>query len=469
MNALPKRAHVFWWKDLERWIVPALQHSTKLPEGWSLVRIGDVVKQVTDKVKVEPDNEYKLAGVRWYGEGVFHRETVIGSNSSATYLMPLIPGSFIYNRLFAWKESFAVVPEELNGCLVSNEFPQFQIDLERLLVRYLYLFFMCKSTIRAVNKASIGSAAVSRNRYKEEYFLNVQIPLPPLPVQRAIVDRWQRIRSTIKDGEHRIEEHENNLVTAVLLDAGIKSNTTQKRSKAVGLHFKDLERWGVEFNRHQWRLDNLLLSTKYITKRLSEIAQINPSGAETLPGDTAVTFVPMESVSGISGEIESAQIKTYREACKGYTRFRDNDIIWAKITPCMQNGKSAVAKNLINGVGFGSTEFHVIRTTNSINIRPEYLWILLRLEVVKSAAQRYFVGSAGQQRVPVEFLEDLHVPIPPIEVQDEIIKQVIAKRKEIAKEKAEIHNFSDAIGNEIEAMILGTKKIDLPFVPENSI
>ena len=125
MIASPKRAHVYWWKDLERWIVPAQQHSDKLPDGWSLVRIGDLVKQVTAKVKVEPNNEYKLAGVRWYGEGVFHRETVKGVASSATYLMPLIPGAFIYNRLFAWKESFAVVPEESSDCLVSNEFPQF--------------------------------------------------------------------------------------------------------------------------------------------------------------------------------------------------------------------------------------------------------------------------------------------------------------------------------------------------------
>ena len=235
------------WKDLERWIVPALQHSAKLPVGWSLVRIGDLVKQVADKVKVTPDTEYKLAGVRWYGEGVFHRETVTDCNSSATYLMPLIPGSFVYNRLFAWKESFAVVPEELNDCLVSNEFPQFRVNSERLLVRYLYLFFMCKSTIRAVNKASIGSAAVSRNRYKEEYFLNVQIPLPPLHVQQAIVDRWQQAQMVTA----AIQTESNNLKKQYKLNFlaafGSPGHAAKDRLRCFALLWEKVDRWSIEY------------------------------------------------------------------------------------------------------------------------------------------------------------------------------------------------------------------------------
>jgi type I restriction enzyme S subunit len=71
--------------------------------------LGDVVKLISNVVKVQPDAEYKMAGVRWYGEGVFHRETVRGDSTSSQYLAPLIPGALIYNRLFAWKASFAVV------------------------------------------------------------------------------------------------------------------------------------------------------------------------------------------------------------------------------------------------------------------------------------------------------------------------------------------------------------------------
>lgn len=83
-----------------------------------------------------------------------------------------MPDALIYNRLFAWKPSFAVVPSELADCFVSNEFPQFLPDAKAVLPEYLYLFCVRDSTIRAVNAASTGSAAVSRNRFKEAEFLD---------------------------------------------------------------------------------------------------------------------------------------------------------------------------------------------------------------------------------------------------------------------------------------------------------
>src|SRR5256885_12945051 len=129
--AMPRpRAFVVWWHDLDRWVVPsAALLSRQLPDGWALSRIGDCVKQVSNVVKVEPTAEYRMAGVKWYGEGLFHRETVRGDAISARYLSPVVRDALIYNRLFAWKASFAVVPAELSGCFVSNEFPQFIPDL----------------------------------------------------------------------------------------------------------------------------------------------------------------------------------------------------------------------------------------------------------------------------------------------------------------------------------------------------
>ena len=101
------------------------------------VRIGTLVRQVNERIKAEPEKEYKMAGVKWYGEGVFHRETVRGDAMSASQVTPLVAGALIYNRLFAWKASFAVVPPELADCYVSSEFPQFIPDSARILPEYL--------------------------------------------------------------------------------------------------------------------------------------------------------------------------------------------------------------------------------------------------------------------------------------------------------------------------------------------
>jgi hypothetical protein len=137
----PARAFAVWWKDLERWVIPsALMLRRALPAGWTRVRVGSVVTQISARVKVEPGSEYKMAGVKWYGEGVFHRETVRGDQMSAKQVTPLVPAALIYNRLFAWKASFAVVPPEFADCFVSSEFPQFVLDTTRVLPEYLYLF-----------------------------------------------------------------------------------------------------------------------------------------------------------------------------------------------------------------------------------------------------------------------------------------------------------------------------------------
>ena len=197
-NTIAPRAFAVWWKDLERWVIPTnVLLGQSLPPGWMRARIGTLVQQVTERVKAEPEKEYKMAGVKWYGEGVFHRETVRGDSMSASQVTPLTPGALIYNRLFALKASFAVVPSELADCYVSNEFPQFITDAARILPEYLYLFCTREATIRAVNAASTGSSAVSRNRFKEEEFLYFEISLPSLAEQRAIVTRWRKSQDEI--------------------------------------------------------------------------------------------------------------------------------------------------------------------------------------------------------------------------------------------------------------------------------
>src|SRR5437016_13394676 len=101
------RAFAVRFSELHRWKRPdALFSAAALPSGWRVVRIGTIARQITKREKVDPSREYKLAGVKWYAEGVFYRESVKGNNMSATHLTPIVPGAFIYNRLFAWKASF---------------------------------------------------------------------------------------------------------------------------------------------------------------------------------------------------------------------------------------------------------------------------------------------------------------------------------------------------------------------------
>ena len=156
---------------------------------------------------------------------------------------------------------------------------------------------------------------------------------------------------------------------------------------------------------------------------ISEVAAVNPRrdfSLRAISDQLSATFVPMAAVDETSGTIAIPEIKTLGELRKGFTPFREDDVIFAKITPCMQNGKSAVARGLVNGLGFGSTEFHVIRC--GPRVFPEWLWYFLRQNSVKEEAQRNFRGSAGQQRVPADFLKQLKMPVPGRDEQYRLVR-----------------------------------------------
>lgn len=158
-----------------------------MSNAWPRVALAEVVVQCRDAVKIESGVEYRLLGVRWYGEGAFHRETVTRETSKAATFYRVVPGQFIYNRLFAGKGSFGLVVPEFAGAFVSNEFPLFDMDTERLSGEYLNLYFQQRPVWDYVETVSTGTTA-SRNRWKETQFLAYRIPLPPLSVQERMVE-----------------------------------------------------------------------------------------------------------------------------------------------------------------------------------------------------------------------------------------------------------------------------------------
>lgn len=162
--------------------------------------------------------------------------------------------------------------------------------------------------------------------------------------------------------------------------------------------------------------------------RLSDpnIALLNPKKSEVKKiADTAeVAFVPMAAVDDDSGTIARLDSRKLSAVRKGYTYFAEGDIIFAKITPCMENGKCAIARGLRNGIGFGSTEFHVVRAGKMA--LPEWLHLILRSQQVRHDAENAMHGAAGQQRVPVDFLEQLEIPVPPMAEQRRLVGRIEA-------------------------------------------
>ena len=178
--------------------------------------------------------------------------------------------------------------------------------------------------------------------------------------------------------------------------------------------------------------------------QLSEVAHINPHKSGYIPyaPDTPTTFVPMESVSEDTGTIASPKTRPLREVSKGYTYFEEGDVLFAKITPCMQNGKHAIARDLNNGIGFGTTEFHVVRPGGRVT--SDWVHRFLRQPTVSAEATRHFRGAVGQQRVPKEFLMNLTIPLPPLAEQ----KRIVAVLNE---QMAAVERAKKAVAHRLEA------------------
>ncbi len=158
-------------------------------------------------------------------------------------------------------------------------------------------------------------------------------------------------------------------------------------------------------------------------KPLSEIVDLNPRiDKSAYRDDLEVSFVPMAAVEAGSGRMEVSQTKHFSAVKKGYTPFNERDVLFAKITPCMENGKMAVVPKLSNGLGFGSTEFHVLRPHQGID--PRYVYYFISSQGFRREAAHRMTGAVGQKRVPQSFLEEALIPVPLFEDQQSVVAEI---------------------------------------------
>lgn len=209
-------------------------------------------------------------------------------------------------------------------------------------------------------------------------FGEIEVPLPPLEVQREIVAEIEGYKKVI-DGARAVLENYRPHIT---------------------------------------------VDPAWPTKPVAEVAQVNPKKSEVkdLPEDTPVSFVPMAVLEENREGFTPTEVKRLDEVVGSYTYFRDDDVLIAKVTPCFENGKGGIAKNLASGIGFGSSEFYVVRAGDQTVPRWLYHW--LTTPDFRARATAKMTGTGGLQRVPRSVVEEEPIPVPPIETQQAIVAQI---------------------------------------------
>ncbi len=395
-------------------------------------------KAEIESIQIKDELEYKILGVRSYGFGAFVNRKVKGKTLKMKVYQKAKSNHLFWCKVDTKNGAFGIITDELEDGIASSNMTFAELNTNKINPEYLQILFRSKAFNAYMDSFVTGTTNRKYVR-PNQIFEEIKLPLPPLNnedalkqnlpntiTQKKLVIAYNQKLNDAEEAKQKAKNKEAEIETYLLNELGI--NKTKNTATIGGLSFvkfKDLDVWGFD------KVDTkgILQSNKYPNLQLSQIAEINPTTSFTkMNSDLSVSFIPMTNISDIDGEVKLYS-KGKVTLSKGYTKFKNGDLLWARITPCMENGKSAIVNNMENGFGYGSTEYHIIRTSNST--LTKFLHLLLRYDKILQAARGYFTGSAGQQRVPKSFLEKLNVPFPAPNIQENIIKNITKMKQEI--------------------------------------
>ena len=255
----------------------------------------------------------------------------------------------------------------------------------------------------------------------------ISFPLAPLAEQQRIVDRIESLFTKLDEAKEKAQAVVDSFETrkAAILHKAFTGELTAK-----------------------WREEHDVGMESWEQCSLSDVCTVNPKKADTkdLPDELEVSFFPMSALSEIYGEITDPQTRLLKEVRSGFTNFSEGDVVFAKITPCMENGKSAVVGKLVNDIGYGTTEFFVLRCSDRLYNR--FLYHLVRDKLFRDKAKAVMAGAVGQQRVPKRYLETYKLNLPKFNEQREIVRILDGS---FAKEQ-QTKEAAEAVLDQIELM-----------------
>lgn len=366
------------------------QGSDNMKQGWEIKKLGEVVdvldnlrKPITKRDRVEGEYPYYGAtGILSYVHNYIFSEKLVLIGEDGAKWASGDNTSFIAEGKY-WVNNHAHVIRP-NRKIILDEWIVYFLNFSDLTP------FITGMTVPKLNQEKMRS---------------IPIPLPPLPEQQRIVSILDKAFAAIDKAKANAEQNLNNAKELF-------------ESYLQGVFEKKGDGWEK--------------------KKLGEVFKIKPpkkEAKEKLSDKDLVSFLPMEDLGVCESEIKPKKEKPYIDVAGSYTYFAENDVLLAKITPCFENGKLGVAKNLINGIGFGSSEYIVFRCPE--NFIPEFLFYFLSRESFREEGKKYMSGAVGHKRVSMDWIENYLFSFPKSKTEQQtIVRQLDALRAETQKLEA---------------------------------
>jgi type I restriction enzyme S subunit len=410
----------------------------QIPEHWDVRRNGRLFAQRNETGFGElPILEVSLrTGVRVRDMDNLKRKQVM---SDAEKYKRAAKGDIAYNMMRMWQGALGTAP--VDG-LVSPAYVVAR-PFEETNPNYYSYLFRTEAYKAEVDGYSRGIVK-DRNRLYWQDFKCMPSCFPPPEEQAAIVRFLNAnavlVRQFIRNRKRLIDaliEQKQAIINRVV-SQGLNPNVEMKTSGVD---------WLGDVPQH-WKV-----------MPIKRFAQINPARTESIEmrnSTVQVSFLPMEKVS-TSGQVDYSLTKPINEVWQGFTYFQRDDVVVAKITPCFENGKGACLSGMPTNIGFGTTEFMVLRPSNTVS--PQYLYALTSTSEFRRLGKESMTGAAGQQRVSADFVANFPVAVPPLSEQTQILnyiaKELIEFDKAIDLARLEIQHMTEYRDRLIEDIVHG--------------
>lgn len=378
---------------------------SSLPRDWGLVKNRSIFKERNER---NGDEDLELLSVT-QNQGIIRQSEYDvkkdTSNDDKSNYKKVFPGDIVYNKMRMWQG--AVGLSEFEG-IVSPAYVVLT-PIKNIDPKFFYYLMKTPAYIAQSYSHSYGLCD-DMNSLRYEDFRNMLSLYPPSSIQKKIVSfldrKLKKIDQFIENKNKYIEtlKEQNQAVINKAITQGINKNIATKPS-------------GID-----WLEE---IPADWEVGKLKNYIIFNPSKSKSdfhKTDDELVVFLPMENVS-VDGKIDCSKKLPFGVLKQGFTYFEKGDVVIAKITPCFENGKGAFLDQLSTDIGFGTTEFHVLRPRPG-KIDGKYLYLFTMTHYFRSIGTSFMTGSAGQQRVSTSFVKNFPIGLPLIDEQRKIVNYI---------------------------------------------
>lgn len=448
-----KWLHLVWYKDLTFWSAQYyISDEFKFNKNYELNKIGSFLERNKTQITVEDNIEYKRVTIKTNNGGCCLRDIVMGKTIGTKIQNKISKGQFIISKIDARNGAFGIVPEALDKAIVTNDFPVFDINTSIINPQFLLLITSTERFKSYAQKCSNGTT--NRQRIDIDDFLNVKLPTPPLTTQQVIVDAYNSKIQIAEDYEKHTTMLEKNIQTYLLNKLNIKINTTGNKFVFLKSQFMDARRWDTLFFMPQKDFESAYHYTT-IGECLEEF--ITDIEGKSLRIDTSKTpehnfsYIGMENIEKETGNLINFQYVSGNEIKSQTIKVPKYYFLYGKLRPYLNKYwyNETDENNIVC-----SSEFFVFSIKNTIN--PYYFLYYISSSSVQKQIEKLTQG-ARMPRINENTFKSIKIPLPPLLIQDEIVKHISKIKQLIKKLKQESNTLRETAFKEFENEIFEYK------------